>query len=100
MGYPDNVRVNGRFERMSLVAQNQKHSTDSSDLSFQWSKLSDEYQALWDDMYSADARPRLQRLRERTAELSKRCNAFPNKKRLMERCEDYVVQHHTPAAAA
>ena len=34
----------------ALLAQNQKHSTDCSDLSFQWNKVSGEYKALWDEM--------------------------------------------------
>ena len=83
-----------------LVAQNQKHSTDCSDLSFRWNKLALEYQGLWDDMYSPDALARLRSLAERGLELSKTANAFPNKKELMERWQDRVVRHHEAAAPA
>jgi hypothetical protein len=82
----------------SLVAQNQKQSTDCSDLSFRWSRLSGEYQALWDDMYSPDAALRLRKLMERETELSKSGHSFPNKQNLMEKWEDHVVRHHTAAA--
>ena len=42
-----------------LLQQNQKCSTDCSDLYFRWERLGNEYRALWADMYSDDAAARL-----------------------------------------
>jgi hypothetical protein len=78
----------------SLVQQNQKRTTDCADLHFRWSRLGDEYKALWDDMYSDLALDRLRSLEEKEAELSKSSTGFPNKERAMLKWEKYVLEHH------
>ena len=95
---PDGWRC--RLSAWSLIAQNEKVSTDCSDLSFRWSKLATEYQSLWDDMYSPEAPVRLRMLLERDAEISKSGNALPNRERLLQKWEEHVVRHHTAPATA
>jgi len=83
----------------SLVAQNQKSSTDCSDLHFRWNRLASQYESLWSDMYSEEAPTLLVNLKEKSAELSKTGAAFPNKRRLMEKWQDYVVHQHVADAS-
>jgi hypothetical protein len=84
----------------SLVAQNQKNSTDCSDLHFRWNRLSSQYESLWADMYSEEAPSLLGSLKEKSAELSKTGAGFPNKLRLMEKWQDYVVHQHAADVSA
>lgn len=67
----------------SLVQHNQKRVTDCQDLHFRWNRLSDEYRALWDDMYSEDAPKKFGMLAEKSAELSKSSATVPNRKKKM-----------------
>src|SRR5882757_4851993 len=78
----------------SVVMQNQKFAVDSSDLHARWTRLANDYQRLWDDMYSDDALETLNALALREDELSKSGTAFPNLRRLMEKWEAHVVSHH------
>jgi hypothetical protein len=82
-----------------LIAQNQKSSTDCSDLHFRWNRLAAEYQTLWDHMYSDGAAAQLETLTAKSAELSKSGTVFPNKPKLMEKWQDHVVRHHAADAA-
>ena len=50
-----------------LLQQNQKRVTECADLHFRWSRLANEYKALWDDMYPPDALGRLRALEEEEA---------------------------------
>lgn len=97
---PTLAAVTAGLSLWSLVAQNQKHATDCSELHFGWNKLSAEYEALWDDMYSVQAAARLAALRDKTAELSKSGTHLPNRRALMEKWEDHVIQHHGVTVAA
>jgi hypothetical protein len=83
----------------SLVGQNQKRSTDCSDLQSRWGNLAIQYEALWEDMYSDDAPKRLQALREKDVELSKSSSALPNRSRLMEKWENHTILHRAPHVA-
>jgi hypothetical protein len=84
----------------SLVAQNDKHAIDCSDLHFRWNKLAGEYRTLWDDMHAPGAARRLQGLSETSAELSKSGVRMPNDTRLMNKWFDRVVADHTPEPTA
>jgi hypothetical protein len=84
----------------SLVQQNQKRTTDCADLHSRWSKLGNEYKALWDDMYSQNAPETLRRLEEKEVELSKNSTSIPNKGRRMSKWQDYVLRQHKLAPAA
>ena len=97
---PTLAAVTAGLSGWSLIGQNQKHSTDCSDVSFRWSRLAIDFQALWDEMYSPDAVVRLRGLMDRMTELSKTSHAFPNKENLMSKWEAHVVQHHTSPIAA
>jgi hypothetical protein len=82
----------------SLIAQNQKHATDSADLHLRWTRLASEFQRLWDDMYADDAPARLAVLEEREAELGRAGTAFPvNEKRLLK-WQDHVEKHNAARA--
>jgi hypothetical protein len=81
---------------LSLVFQNQKRSFDCSELHFKWNRLASEYEALWNDMYAEDALPRLSKLTEKGAELSKTSTAIPYHRRVMVKWEDHVLQHRAP----
>ena len=61
---------------------------------FSLDKLAQEYESLWNDMYSADAATQLRRLLEKTAELSKSSTGITYKKRKMLKWQIYVEQHH------
>jgi hypothetical protein len=78
----------------SVVMQNQKFAVDSSDLHARWNRLANDYQRLWDDMYADDALSLLNALSGREEELSKAGTAFPNRRRLMEKWETYVISDH------
>jgi hypothetical protein len=77
-----------------LLQQNQKRVTECADLHFRWSRLANEYKALWDDMYSPDALGRLRALEEEEAELSKSSMGIPNNERAMLKWQDYVTSQH------
>ncbi len=83
-----------------LVAQNQRSTTDCSDLHFRWNSLAHQYEALWDRMYSPDADTVLQNLKQKTAELSKSSIAFTNDPKLMVKWQDHVMKHHAADVAA
>jgi hypothetical protein len=84
----------------SVVMQNQKFAVDSSDLHARWSRLANDYQRLWDDMYSTGAMDHLNSLLGREEELSKAGTAFPNRRGLMEKWEEHVVSHHASELTA
>jgi hypothetical protein len=65
------VLLTAGFSLLSLLQQNQKCSTDCSDLYFRWERLANEYKALWADMYSDDAASRLAVLEAKAADISK-----------------------------
>jgi len=82
-----------------VLQKNLNRITDCADLYFRWSRLSNEYKALWDEMDTPDALKRLRALQEKEAELSKSSVAIPNKKRVMLKWQNYVISQHglTPA---
>jgi hypothetical protein len=47
---------------LAVLQQNLRRVTECADLHFRWNRLSSEYKALWDDMYSSDALNRLRAL--------------------------------------
>jgi hypothetical protein len=77
-----------------LLQQNQKRITECADLHFRWSRLSNEYKTLWDDMYSSSALDNLRELEEKEAELSKSSMVIPNNERAMLKWQDYVIRQH------
>ena len=85
---------------INLIQQNQKRVTECSDLHFRWNRLASEYKSLWGDMYSEEARARLEGLEEKAAELSKSSMAIPNKKRTMLKWQAYVNEQHGLATTA
>jgi hypothetical protein len=78
----------------SLVQQNQKRVTDALDLQFRWHRLANEFQSLWDDMYSEESRTKFAMLQEKIAELSKSSAALPNREKLMLKWQKHVEMHH------
>jgi hypothetical protein len=83
-----------------LLQQNQKRVTECADLHFRWSRLANEYKALWDDMYSPDAICRLRELQEKEAEISKSSTAIPDNERAMLKWQEYIErQHNVPSIA-
>ena len=82
---------------LSLVAQNQKRSTDCSDLHARWQTLANDYQSLWDDMYTSDAPSKLDALRKREVEIGKTSNTFSNRKKRMAYWQHHVQRHHVAA---
>jgi hypothetical protein len=82
-----------------VLQKNLNRITDCADLYFRWSRLSNEYKALWDEMYAPDALQRLRALEEKEAELSKSSMAIPHDEEAMLKWQDYVVRQHgmTPA---
>jgi hypothetical protein len=77
-----------------LLQKNQKRITECADLHFRWSRISNEYKALWDDMYSSSALDRLRELEEKEAELSKSSMVIPNNGQAMLKWQDYVIRQH------
>jgi hypothetical protein len=85
---------------VTLLQQNQKRITECVDLHFRWSRLSNEYKALWDDMYSPNALDRFRMLEENEAELSKSSMLIPNNERAMLKWQDYVIRQHQLTSVA
>jgi len=83
-----------------LLQQNQRRVMECADLHVRWSRLADEYKALWDDMYSPDELAKLRSLQQDEAELSKSSIAIPNDDKAMDKWQDYVVQRHKLSSAA
>jgi len=81
-----------------LVAQNQRNGLDCADLHFCWNCLANQYETLWDRMYSVHSAAVLKNLADKTAELSKSSTAFPNYPTLMAKWQDDVVAQHAAAA--
>lgn len=79
----------------SLTAKNERNSIDCSDLHFKWNTVGNEFEDLWDDMYSDTAPDTLRALENRTAEYSRTGTGFPYKRRLMLKWQEHVVQHRT-----
>ncbi len=84
---------------LSLVEQNQKRATACSDLHFRWNRLANDYEALWDDVYSEDAAAKLKALTLRIAEFPKGSTAIPYHERIMVKWQDHVERHHGLPAA-
>ena len=84
---------------LSLIGQNQKNAIECADLHFKWNRLSAEYAALWEDMYSEDALATLRKLQEKSAELSRSGVSFPNRTRKMLKWQDHVERHHAASGA-
>ena len=82
-----------------LTAKNERSAIECSDLHFKWNTLTRDFDDLWDDMYSDSAATRLRELERRAAEYSRTGTAFPNKRRLMIKWQDHVVQHRLPATS-
>jgi hypothetical protein len=78
----------------ALLQQNQNRVSECADLHFRWSRLANEYKALWDQMYSPEALNKLRELEGKVAELSKSSTAIPNKVRTMIKWQDYVQRQH------
>jgi hypothetical protein len=85
---------------LALVSQNQKRSSECSELHFKWNRLSAQYESLWNNVYSNEATQKLDALIERSAELSKSATHLPYRKRLMEKWEDHVIRARAPGYAA
>jgi hypothetical protein len=83
----------------SLVARNERNSIDCADLHMKWNAASKEFEDLWDDMYSDEAGQRLRSLEARATEYSRTGTSFPNKRKLMIKWEDHVVQHRGQLSA-
>jgi outer membrane murein-binding lipoprotein Lpp len=83
----------------SIVTQNQKSAVDAADLHARWNRLAKDYEAIWENVYAADAPERLVSLDERATELSKTGATLPYKKRVMLKWENHVVQHRMAHAA-
>jgi|ERR1017187_4219998 hypothetical protein len=81
---------------LAVVSQNQKRSSECSELHFKWNRLSTQYEALWSNVYSSEAQQKLESLIEKSAELSKCATHLPYRKRLMEKWEDHVIREHAP----
>jgi hypothetical protein len=101
---PDYLRITlaaitAGISAYSIVMQSQK-AVDSSDLHARWNRLASDYLRLWDDMYSEDALTGLDGLLRRDEELSKAGMSFPNRTRLMEKWEAYVIAHNSGAMKA
>ena len=84
----------------SVAMQNQKFGVDSADLAFRWNRLCSEFESIWENVEAEDACERLQRLTEKTAELSKTGSAFRYEKRRMLKWQDHVEAHRLPRANA
>jgi len=74
----------------SLVAQNEKKATDAIELNSRWSRMANEYENLWENMYDSEAREQLAELDEKQIELGRLSTGFPvNNKRLLK-WQDHV----------
>ena len=78
----------------SLLQQNQKRVTDALDLQSRWHRLANEFQSLWDDMYSEEARTKFAMLEEKVVELSKSGATLPNREKLMLKWQKHVEMMH------
>jgi hypothetical protein len=98
-GLPDAIRLSlalatAGLSLWSLIENYGKTAIECSDVHFRWSKLSLDYKALWNDMYSNDARKRLGDIQNREAELAKTCNPLPNRAEDLRKWQRYVVDQH------
>ena len=91
---PTLVLLTAAISLYLVLQQNLKRVMECADLHVRWSRLSNEYKALWDDMYAPDALEKLRALEEREAELSKSSMAIPNKARAMLKWQNYVIRQH------
>lgn len=84
----------------SLVENFHKKATDCSDLQFRYRKLAKGFESLWDDMYSPDAKAKLDDLEAKAAELEKSSLPFPEGERRMRKWQEHVERLHASSAAA
>jgi hypothetical protein len=91
---PTLVVITAAISLYLVVQQNLKRVMECADLHVRWSRLSNEYKALWEDMYAPNALDRLRALEDREAELSKSSMAIPNKTRVMRKWQSYVIRQH------
>jgi len=84
----------------NLVAQYPKLAFDSADLHSRWSRLASQYEGLWENVYTDDARERLQKLTEEGIELSRMGNPFPYHEKAMLKWQDHVERHHAAHVTA
>ncbi len=83
-----------------VVERYDQRAVECSDLYSGWSLLANQFQELWDDMYSNDAPARLRALEEKSRELSRIGTKMPEKKRLLLRWQDYIEKRHNLPRAA
>lgn len=85
---------------VSVVERYDQRAVECSDLYSGWSLLANQFQDLWDDMYSSDAPAKLRALQEKTRELSRIGTKMPENKRLLLRWQDYIEKRHNLPRAA
>ncbi|HSU52973.1 MAG TPA: hypothetical protein VLT36_02805 [Candidatus Dormibacteraeota bacterium] len=78
----------------SVVRQNPKNAVDATKLHSRWLKIANAYTEIWENVYSSDAKHKLDAATAMEAEASEASNGFPYKKRLMRKWEKHVVNHH------
>ena len=78
----------------STVRQNQKSAVDAAKLHSRWLKIANAYREIWENVYSSDAKEKLDAATDTEAEASEASNGLPNKERLMRKWEKHVVNHH------
>jgi len=79
----------GAMNMIALAKQYTKKTYECSELYSKWGKLELECKMVWGAMYESDALARLNSIQEKALEISApSIRSMPNKKRLMEKCQD------------
>ena len=70
----------------SLAFQNEKKAADAMDLHFKWSSLANEYEQLWENMYTPEAQERFAKLNEKAIDLGRLGVSFPINEKSLLKC--------------
>jgi hypothetical protein len=84
-----------RLSLAQLVLRDDEQALKCSDLHFEWNRLANEYEATWENMYARDADERLQKLTDRSLELSKAGASIPDQDKRPLSCQECVEMQHT-----
>ena len=78
---------------VSLVQQNQRKAMEAADLHMRWSRIANDLERLWENVYADDGEPRLAILTERISEASKAGTSFPDEPKRMLKWQEHVENH-------
>ena len=88
------VGLTAALSLWSVVRENHKNAVEAANLHSRWLKIANVYTDVWENIYLADAKEKLDAATALEAEASGASSGFPYEKGRMLKWERHVVAHH------